>query len=108
MYVEAEIYQTDINQVSKGQKAIITSAAFPKKIKGTVTEIGLQVDTQNILSVNPETETDRRVIPVKIRIDDSKDSQTLSGLTNLQVDVAIMTKQEPGVRSQEPGLRSKK
>ena len=108
MYVEAEIYQTDINQVSKGQKAIITSAAFPKKIKGTVTEIGLQVDTQNILSVNPETETDRRVIPVKIRIDDPKDSQTISGLTNLQVDVAIMTKQESGVRSQESGVRSKK
>ena len=101
MYVEAEVYQTDINQVSTGQKAIITSATFPKKIKGTVTEIGLQVDRQNILSVNPESETDRRVIPVKIRIDDPKDSQTLSRLTNLQVDVAIMMKQKSEVRSNE-------
>ncbi|KST64440.1 ABC exporter membrane fusion protein [Mastigocoleus testarum] len=95
MYVEAEVYQTDINQVNKGQQAIITSAAFPKKIEGTVTEIGLQVDRQNILSVNPETETDRRIIPVKVRINDPKDSETLSGLTNLQVDVAIMMSQKP-------------
>ena len=95
MYVEAEVYQTDINQVNKGQQAIITSAAFPKKIEGTVTEIGLQVDRQNILSVNPETETDRRIIPVKVRINDLKDSETLSGLTNLQVDVAIMISQKP-------------
>ena len=110
MYVEAEVYQTDINQVSKGQKAIITSSAFPKKIKGTITEIGLQVDRQKILSVNPETETDRRVIPVKIRIDDPKDSQALSGLTNLQVDVAIMLNrsQKSGVRSQNSGVRSNK
>ena len=95
MYVEAEVYQTDINQVNKGQQVIITSAAFPKQIKGTVTEIGLQVDRQNILSVNPETETDRRVIPVKVRINNPKDSETLSGLTNLQVDVAIMMSQKP-------------
>ena len=100
MYVAAEVYQTDINQVSIGQKATITSPTFPQKIKGTVTEIGLQVDRQNILSVNPQSETDRRVIPVKIRIDDSKDSQTLSGLTNLQVDVVIMMKQESEIKSQ--------
>ena len=102
MYVEAEVYQTDINQVSTGQKAIITSSTLPQKIKGTVTEIGLQVDRQNILSVNPQSETDRRVIPVKIRIDDPTDSQTLSGLTNLQVDVAIMMNQKSGVRSKRP------
>ena len=100
MYVEAEVYQTDINQVNKGQQVIITSAAFPKQMKGTVTEIGLQVDRQNILSVNPETETDRRVIPVKVRINNPKDSETLSGLTNLQVDVAIMMSQKPVISNE--------
>ncbi|MBW4627485.1 MAG: HlyD family efflux transporter periplasmic adaptor subunit [Brasilonema octagenarum HA4186-MV1] len=89
MYVEAEIYQTDISKVRIGQKATITSTAFSKKIKGTVSEIGLQVDRQNILSVNPAADTDRRIIQVKIRIDDPADSQRVAGLTNLQVDVAI-------------------
>jgi HlyD family secretion protein len=89
MYVLAEVYQTDIGKIRIGQKATITSTAFPKKIKGTVTEIGLQVDRQNILSVNPAADTDRRIIEVKIRIDDPADSQRVAGLTNLQVDVAI-------------------
>ncbi|GAB1544278.1 HlyD family efflux transporter periplasmic adaptor subunit [Scytonema sp. NUACC21] len=89
MYVEAEVYQTDINKVKVGQKATITSTTFPGTIQGTVTNIGLQVDRQNILSVNPAAETDRRVITVKIRIDNPKDSQKVSGLTGLQVDVSI-------------------
>ncbi len=89
MMVFAEVYQTDINKVHLGQKAIITSTAFPEKIRGTVSEVGWQVDRQNILSVNPEADTDRRVIRVKIRIDNPAQSKEVAGLTNLQVDVAI-------------------
>jgi HlyD family secretion protein len=89
MMVFAEVYQTDINKVHAGQKAIITSTAFPRKLQGTVSKIGLQVDRQNILSVNPEADTDRRVIQVKILIDKPEDSKLVEGLTNLQVDVAI-------------------
>ncbi len=90
MYAIAEVYQTDIQKVRIGQKAIITSTAFPgKKLQGTVSEIGLLVDRQNILSVNPGADTDRRVVEVKIRLDNPADSQQVSDLTNLQVDVAI-------------------
>ncbi|MBO3463382.1 ABC exporter membrane fusion protein [Aetokthonos hydrillicola Thurmond2011] len=89
MMVFAEVYQTDISKVRLGQKAIISSTAFPKKLRGTVSKIGLQVDRQNVLSVNPEADTDRRVIQVKILIDDPEDSKQVEGLTNLQVDVAI-------------------
>jgi HlyD family secretion protein len=89
MYVVAEVYQTDIEKVRVGQKATISSTAFSGKIEGTVADIGLQVERQSILSVNPSADTDRRVVEVKIRIDDPSDSQRVAGLTNLQVDVAI-------------------
>jgi HlyD family secretion protein len=89
MYVVAEVYQTDLAKVHLAQKVIITSTAFKGKIIGTVSNIGLQVERQSIVSVNPSTDTDRRVVEVKIRIDNPKDSQRVSGLTNLQVDVAI-------------------
>ncbi|BAZ39253.1 secretion protein HlyD [Calothrix sp. NIES-4101] len=89
MYVVAEVYQTDIEKVRIGQKAIISSTAFSGKIQGTVHNIGLQVERQSILSVNPSADTDRRVVEVKIRIDNPSDSQRVAGLTNLQVDVAI-------------------
>ncbi|MTJ07663.1 MULTISPECIES: ABC exporter membrane fusion protein [unclassified Anabaena] len=89
MQVLAEVYQTDIQKVKIGQKAIITSTTFPGKLQGTVREIGWQVDKQNIFSVNPNSDTDRKVIAVKISIDSPSDSQKVSRLTNLQVDVAI-------------------
>lgn len=89
MYVLAEIYQTDIDKVHLGQKAIITSTAFSRKLQGTVSEIGMQVDRQSIFSLNPTADTDRRIIQVKIRIDNQADSQRVADLTNLQVDVAI-------------------
>ncbi|MBD2663053.1 ABC exporter membrane fusion protein, DevB family [Richelia sinica FACHB-800] len=89
MQVLAEVYQTDIENVKIGQKAFITSAAFSGKIRGTVKEIGWQVDKQSIFSLNPNSDTDRRVIEVKIVIDNAADNKKLSRLTNLQVDVAI-------------------
>ncbi|MBK1986815.1 ABC exporter membrane fusion protein [Sphaerospermopsis aphanizomenoides BCCUSP55] len=89
MNVVAEVYQTDIQKVRVGQKAIITSATFPGKIQGTVKEIGWQIDKQSIFSINPNSDTDRRIVEVKISIDQPADSQKVSRLTNLQVDVAI-------------------
>ncbi|MEH1926174.1 MAG: ABC exporter membrane fusion protein [Nostoc sp.] len=89
MYVVAEIYQTDIEKVSIGQRAIISSTAFTGRLMGTVSKVGLQVSRQSILSPNPQVDTDRRVIEVKIRIDNPVDNQRVSSLTNLQVDVAI-------------------
>ncbi|AFY41391.1 ABC exporter membrane fusion protein [Nostoc sp. PCC 7107] len=89
MYVVAEVYQTDIQKVRVGQKASISSAAFAGKLQGTVKEIGWQVDKQSIFSLNPRSDTDRRIIEVKISIDNPADSQRVARLTNLQVDVAI-------------------
>ncbi|MBD2138883.1 ABC exporter membrane fusion protein [Anabaena sp. FACHB-1237] len=89
MEVLAEVYQTDIEKVKVGQKVLITSTAFPEKIQGKVKEIGWQVDKQSIFSINPNSDTDRRVIEVKISIDNPKDSEKVSRLTNLQVDVSI-------------------
>ena len=89
MYVIAEVYQTDIQKVRLGQKAIISSTALPRELKGTVSEIGLLVDRQQILNINPGADTDRRIVEVKIRIDELEDNKLIMGLTNLQVDVAI-------------------
>lgn len=89
MYVVAEVYQTDIQKVRVGQKATITSPALPTKLQGSVSEVGWQVDKQSIFSLNPSADTDRKIVQVKISIDDPADSQRVSRLTNLQVDVAI-------------------
>lgn len=89
MYVVAEVYETDITKVRLGQTAIITSEAFSGKIKGTVADIGLQVGRQNIFNANPGSNTDNRIVDVKIRINNLADNQRLSTLTNLQVQALI-------------------
>lgn len=89
MYVVAEVYETDIKKVRLGQSAIITGSAFTGELYGTVAEIGLQVGQQNIFNNNPGADRDNKVIDVKIRIDRPTDSQKVTALTGLQVDVLI-------------------
>jgi HlyD family secretion protein len=86
MYAVAEIYETDIGKVQKGQKAVITSEAFEGEVTGVVDQIGMRVAKNDVLSTDPAAKTDVRVIEVKIRLDSSS---KVSRLTNLQVRVKI-------------------
>lgn len=86
MYAIAEIYETDIQNVKRGQRATITSSAFPGEITGVVDQIGLLIRKNDVLNTDPAADTDVRVIEVKVRLDDSR---LVSGLTNLQVKVKI-------------------
>ncbi|MBD2593886.1 ABC exporter membrane fusion protein [Nostoc spongiaeforme FACHB-130] len=89
MYAVAEIYETDIKKVRIGQSVVITSDALPKQLRGTVSDIGLQVGQQNMFN-NLQADTDNKVIEVKIRISNMKDNKEIAALTNLQVMVRIL------------------
>lgn len=89
MYVVAEVYETDVEKVRLGQSVTITSDAFSGELRGTVSEIDLQVSKQNIFNANPKADTDNKVVEVKIRLNDLADSVRVAGLTNLQVQVVI-------------------
>ncbi len=93
MVVVAEVYQTDISKVRIGQTALITSEVLSEKLHGTVSEIDLQVSKQKVFSNQPGENLDRRVVEVKIRLT-PEDSQKVAGLTNLQVQTAILLKAE--------------
>lgn len=88
MNVIAEVYELDVSKLRFGQKATITSNAFSGKLYGIVSEIGLQVNPQEILSTDPTADVDSRIVEVKIRLN-SADSQKVSSLTNLQVNVVV-------------------
>ncbi|MGF1935804.1 MAG: ABC exporter membrane fusion protein [Nostoc sp. ChiQUE02] len=88
MMAIAEVYQTDIGKVKLGQQAVISSQAFPGELRGTVAQIGLQVNRQNVFSNQPGENLDSRVVEVKIRLN-PKDSKRVAGFTNLQVQTAI-------------------
>ncbi len=86
MYAVAEVYETDIVHVKPGQRATITSPALASPVSGTVERIGLKVGRMDVLGMDPIAEADARVIEVDILLDDT---QAVSGLTNLQVEVEI-------------------
>lgn len=89
MLAVAEVYQTDIGKVQLGQQVAIASQAFTGELRGTVSQIGLQVNRQNVFSNQPGENLDRRVVEVKIRLK-PEDSRRVAGLTNLQVQTAIL------------------
>jgi HlyD family secretion protein len=88
MVAIAEVYQSDIAKIKLGQAAVITGQAFAGEVRGTVSQIGLQISRQNVYSNQPGENTDRRIVEVKVRINPA-DVKTVAGLTNLQVQVAI-------------------
>ncbi|MGB3514457.1 MAG: HlyD family efflux transporter periplasmic adaptor subunit [Microcoleaceae cyanobacterium] len=88
MYVVAEVYETDIERVRLGQRAVISGDAFADFLEGSVDQIGMQIGKKDVLDTDPAADTDARVVEVKIRLD-SDSSKKVTGLTNLQVDVQI-------------------
>ncbi|BDA68884.1 DevB family ABC exporter membrane fusion protein [Rivularia sp. IAM M-261] len=84
----AEVYELDVSKVRVGQKATITSNVFSDKLYGRVAQIGLQINSQGVLSTDPTADVNRRIVEVKIHLD-PKSSLKASALTNLQVNILI-------------------
>lgn len=91
MYAVAEVYEKDIGRVHLGQRATITSlnGAFQRNLLGTVDEIGREIGKKDVLDTDPAADVDARVVEVKIHLDPA-DSQKVTALSNLKVNVAII------------------
>lgn len=86
MYVVAEVYETDIGLVAKGQPARATSPALDGAVTGKVERIGKVIGKNDVLDLDPVARMDSRVVEVFILLDDPA---RVADLTNLQVDVEI-------------------
>ena len=88
MMVVAEVYQDDISKVEPGQSVSVTSTAIPETLTGSVERIGLQVEQQAVINEDPTENINAKVIDVYIELDEDS-SETVDGLTNLQVTARI-------------------
>lgn len=99
MVAIAEVSETDVGEVHKGQRAKITSeyGGFAGEIQGTVEQIGLQIGRRTLQDAasassgstgNPTTDQNARIVAVKVRID-AKDSPKVAALTYMQVRVKL-------------------
>jgi HlyD family secretion protein len=100
MLVAAEIPEIDINKITIGQSAVISSeyGGFTGKLRGRVDAIDRQVGRRALQNAgasgagagNPTNDQNARIILVKVRLDPA-DSPTVEALTNMQVRVKIDT-----------------
>jgi HlyD family secretion protein len=86
MHAVAEVYETDIRFVREGQRASVRSPALASALTGKVVKIGNLIYKNDVLDVDPAANTDRRVVEVRIALDDGGEA---ARLTNLTVDVVI-------------------
>jgi len=86
MHAVAEVYETDIRFVREGQRATVRSPALARALSGKVVKIGNLIYKNDVLDVDPAANTDRRVVEVRIALEDGGEA---ARLTNLTVDVVI-------------------
>lgn len=79
MQVEAEVYVSDIRQVSVGQKAEIRSEAFEGALSARVTAIDPLVRPNRFVDLNPQSIRENRVVKVRLAIDAPAAVEKLSG-----------------------------
>jgi HlyD family secretion protein len=84
MTAELEVYQSEIGSVAIGQQVELTADAFNQSLNGTVTEIGYEVERQTVIRDDPASNTDARVVIVKVSLDEES-SKRAAKLTNLEV-----------------------
>lgn len=84
MVAIAEVYQSDIGLVRLGQRVDVKADLLKEPVTGRVERIGLKVKRQSIINNDPATDTDARVIEVRVALD-PESSARVSGLTRLQV-----------------------
>jgi HlyD family secretion protein len=88
MYVVAEVSELSIPALERAQRVQIK--ALGKDLDGTIEPngVGWVIGKNAVFSLNPTEDADRRVVEVKIRLDDAARSFA-EKLTNLQVDVVM-------------------
>ena len=79
-----EVYESDINQVRLGEDVQLTSenGGFNDPLKGIVIRISPQVRQREVLSTDPSTDVDARIVEVRVGLvsEDARRVRDLSGL----------------------------
>lgn len=86
MLAIAEIYETDVRRVHRGQKATVTSPAFDGELSGVVQVVRREVRKQDATGTDPAARKDARIVEVEILLDQPA---VVADLTNLQVEVLL-------------------
>jgi HlyD family secretion protein len=85
-----EVYESDVKRLKLGQTAKVSSDAIGEEVTGKVSMIGQKVLRQNVVNTDPTSNTDARVMEVRIELD-PESSAKVAKFTNSQVTGKILT-----------------
>jgi len=88
MQAVAEIFEGDVQELKVGLKARVELDNSGEVFLGTIDQIGLMVARKDVLSNDPVSDTDARVLEVRIALD-PKDIPNVERLSNARVEVSI-------------------
>lgn len=91
MLAIVEVYESDVRQLAWGQPVSLTSYALPDEtLSGSVEQIGLRIQRQEVVNTDPTANIDAKVVEVHVRLD-AESSNAVAGFTDLQVIATIDT-----------------
>jgi HlyD family secretion protein len=102
----AEVFEGDLPRIRVGQRAKVSSGAFPAdqpEAVGVVSRMGNMIATPELRSLDPFAPTDRHVVEVEIAFQAGAIPDA-ARLTNLQVDVTIDASDDPSRNENSAGV----
>jgi len=88
MEAVAEVFEADVAAIHPGCPALVKVDALSEPLHGTVAEIGHRVGRKVVLTNDPVSDTDARVVEVRIRLS-ADDVERVVRLSNARVQVTI-------------------
>ena len=88
MQAIAEIFETDVALLRPGLKAVVKVDCLKEPLTGEVAEIGHRVARKVVLTNDPVSDTDARVVEVRIRLAPEQ-IERVARLSNARVEVSI-------------------
>lgn len=105
MQAVAEIFEGDVPLIAEGMTAEIVIDGSGERLQGTVLTIGHVVARKIVLTNDPVSDTDARVVEVRIALDPAS-IRKVQRLANTRVEVHIQLKSEPVQTSGGPSVSS--
>jgi HlyD family secretion protein len=88
MQAVAEVFEADVARVRVGQAAEVAIDSSRERLRGVVAELGFAVARKDVLSNDPVSDTDARVIEVRIDLA-PEDASRVARLTNARIEATI-------------------
>jgi HlyD family secretion protein len=88
MQAIAEVYEGDVGLVKTGQKAFVHLETCDREFTGTVVEIGHMIARKVVLTNDPVSDTDARVLEVRIAID-PEHIPSVARMSNARIQVRL-------------------